>query len=150
MSRPHGSKSRKTILREAEIEGKLRAPNTIYDTLHIIEVAASWFFERAVKPRKGRKPIEVDEDYRSTAQLAALAVPFKHARLAATRILGDPNSPVDIKDNATADELRAEIMKRIEILVSAGLIDLKALPMLDGGIANQPFCDVDQSGINGE
>jgi hypothetical protein len=41
-------------------------------------------------------------------------------------------------------------MKRLKILVSAGLIDLKALPVPDGGIANQSIPGVDQSGINGE
>jgi hypothetical protein len=41
-------------------------------------------------------------------------------------------------------------MKRLEILTSAGLIDLKALPAPDGGTANQPIPGVDQSGIIGE
>jgi len=51
---------------------------------------------------------------------------------------------------ATADELRAEIMKRLEILTSAGLIDLQALPARMVGIANQSMPCVDQSGINGK
>jgi hypothetical protein len=66
------------------------------------------------------------------------------------KLAGDPNNPVRFNDNATADELRAEIMKRLRILVSAGLIDLKALPAPKGGIANQPIPGVDRSGINGE
>jgi hypothetical protein len=41
-------------------------------------------------------------------------------------------------------------MKRLEILTSAGLIDLKALPVPGGGIANQPVPGVNQSGINGK
>ena len=44
------------------------------------------------------------------------------------KVAGDPNNPVRFKDDATADELRAELMKRLEILTSAGLIDLEALP----------------------
>ncbi|MGC1352692.1 MAG: hypothetical protein WA858_23405, partial [Xanthobacteraceae bacterium] len=68
----------------------------------------------------------------------------------ATKILGDPNSPVRFNDNATADELRAEIMKRLEILTSAGLIDLQALPAPAGGIANQrPPASINR-GANGE
>ena len=72
---------------------------------------------------------------------------------------GDVNIPADLartkinkrrRDDATADELRADIMKRLKILVSAGLIDLKALPVPGSGIANQPNPGVDQSGINGE
>jgi hypothetical protein len=72
-----------------------------------------------------------------------------YARLSAVKVAGDPSNPARFKDDATADELRAEIMKRIEILTSAGLIDLQALPAPKGGIA-QPVFGVDQSGINGE
>ena len=66
---------------------------------------------------------------------------------------GGVNIPADLartkiskrrRDDATADELRAELMKRIRILVSAGLIDLKALPVPDDGIANRPVPGVDQ------
>jgi hypothetical protein len=72
---------------------------------------------------------------------------------------GDVNIPADLartkiskrrRDDATADELRAEIMKRLAVLTSAGLIDLAALPASSDGIANQPIPSADQSGINGE
>ena len=68
-----------------------------------------------------------------------------------TKILGNLRKVrYRFDDNATADELRAELMKRLRILVSAGLIDLKALPVPNGGIAHQPVSGIDQSGINGE
>jgi hypothetical protein len=70
--------------------------------------------------------------------------------LSAVKLAGDPNNPARFKDDATADELRAELMKRIAILQDAGLIDLKALPPPHGGTANQPIPGVDRSGINGE
>jgi hypothetical protein len=54
------------------------------------------------------------------------------------KLAGDPNNPARFKDDATADELRAELMKRLRLLVSAGLIDLKALPVPDVGTANRP------------
>jgi hypothetical protein len=108
----------------------------------MIEVAASYFFRRALEPRKGRKAEQIDQDYRDAAHLAVLAAPFRHSKLTA-KILGDSNNPVRFNDNATADELRAEIMKRLRILVSAGLIDLKALPGPDGGIADQSVASVD-------
>ena len=41
-------------------------------------------------------------------------------------------------------------MKRLKILVSAGLIDLNALPVPAGGIANQSIPGVDQSAISEE
>ena len=113
----------------------------------MIEVAASYFFQRALEPRNGRKAEQIDQDFRDAAHLAVLAAPFRHSKLTATKILGDPNNPVHFRDDATADELRAEIMKRIATLQDAGLIDLKALPVAASGIANQP---TDRSGINGE
>ena len=139
------------VPREAEAkQGNLRDPSEMFDTLYMIEAAASYFFRRALEPRKGRKSEQIDQDYRDAAQLAVLAAPFRHSRLSATKILGDPNNPVHFRDDATADELRAEIMKRLEILTSAGLIDLEALPAPSDGMVKRPRPGVDQSGINGK
>jgi hypothetical protein len=111
----------------------------MFDSLYMIEVAAVHFFRRAELGRhiKGKKAAQVDADYEKAAYLAALAVPFRHARLSATKILGDPNSPLRIRDDASADEIRAEIMKRLEILTSAGLVDLQALPAPNGETVRQ-------------
>jgi hypothetical protein len=54
------------------------------------------------------------------------------------KLAGDPNNPVRIRDSATAEELRAELMKHLGILIDGGLIDLEALPAPNRGIANQP------------
>jgi hypothetical protein len=51
---------------------------------------------------------------------------------------GDPNKPVRIRDDATLEELRAEMMKHLGILIEGGLIDLEALPVPDRGLANRP------------
>ena len=85
----------------------------------------------------GRKQAEVDEYCKQAAALAALVAPYRHARLSAIKLAGDPNSPVRFRDDATADELRAELMKRLEILTSAGLIDLQALPAPGGETVRQ-------------
>jgi hypothetical protein len=82
--------------------------------------------------------------------LAALAALYRHARLSAVKLAGDPNNPARFKDDATADELREEIMRHIARLSDAGVIDLKALPVPAAGVANRPSPGVDQSGINGE
>ena len=90
---------------------------------------ASFFFKRAVRGlRLRRKQPQIDEDYRQAAHIASLAAPYRHAKLSATRIAGDPNNPVRIKDDATIEELRAEMMKHLGILIDGGLIDLEALP----------------------
>ena len=51
---------------------------------------------------------------------------------AAMKLTSDPTIR-PVKDDATADELRAETMKRLEISTSAGLIHLQALPRLPMG-----------------
>ena len=121
------------------------------DSLYVIECSMRHFFIRAeMEKNAGRKEEEIDEDYKQAAALAALVAPYRHARLSAMKLAGDPNNPARFKDDATADELRAELMKRLAVLTSAGLIDVQALPAPKGGIANQPIPGVDQSRINGE
>ena len=120
------------------------------DSLYVIEKAAQHFFIRAEMGKNaGRRAEEVDEDYKQAATLAALAAPYRHARLSAMKLARDPNSPVRSKDNATADELRAEVMRRLMVLQEAGAIDLQALPVPMGGIANQSAPGSDQSAQRG-
>lgn len=130
MGRPKGAKNRRTLLREAEDAlGRRRDPNEIVDMLHVIEEAATHFFIRAeLGKNAGRRSEEVDRDYNQAAHLAALAAPYRHARLSAMRLAGEPNNSARFKDYATADELRAEIMEKLAIIRDAGIIDLEALP----------------------
>ena len=44
------------------------------------------------------------------------------------KVAGDPNNSVHFKDDASAEELRAEIERRLNILLDAGIIELKSLP----------------------
>jgi hypothetical protein len=151
--RPRATRpDKRTLLREAEEKlNKTRDPKEIFDSLYVIEASMSYFFMQAElgKHSGARKPEEIRQDYRDAAQLASLAAPFRHSRLTAVKILGDPNNPVHFRDDATAEELRAEIMKRLEILISAGLIDLAALPVPSDGIVKGPKPGVDQSGLHG-
>ena len=115
--------------REAEKYVGEKYTDAVLDSLYVIECSMRHFFIRAEMGKNaGRKREEVDEDYKQAAALAALVAPYRHPRLSAVKVAGDPNNPARFDDNATADELRAELMKRLRILVSAGLIDLKALP----------------------
>jgi hypothetical protein len=54
------------------------------------------------------------------------------------QLAGDPNNPARIRDGATLEELRAEMMKHMGILIEGGLIDLEALPVPNRVIANKP------------
>jgi len=84
----------------------------------------------------GRDQSQVDADYEKAAHLAALLAPYRHARLSAVKLAGDPNNPVRLKDDATTEELRAEIMRRLGVLQEAGVLDLTALPTPKRGVAN--------------
>ena len=153
MGRPKGARNKSTIIKMAERELVDEKYNgQTLDCLFVIEKAMRHFYIRAETGKAvGRSPEQVDEDYRQAAAMANLAVPYRHSRLSAVKLAGDdPNGPVRFKDDATADELRAELMKRIATLQDAGLIDLKALPPPHGGTANQSIPGVDQSRINGE
>jgi hypothetical protein len=153
MGRPKGAKNKRTILREAEKEVDLaNATNEIpLDCIYVIEKAMRHFFLRAETGKAvGRSQEQVDEDYRQAAALASLVAPYRHARLSAVKLAGDPNNAVPIKDAASLDELRDEIMRDLGHLVSTGVIDLKALPVPDAGIANQPPPASINRGANGE
>ena len=67
-----------------------------------------------------RKEALVDQDYKDAATLAAMVAPYRHARLSAVKLAGDPNNPLRIRDDATAEELRAEVMRHIARLMMRG------------------------------
>jgi hypothetical protein len=129
MGRPTGAKNRRTLVREAEEAlGRTRDPNEVVDMLHVIEQVATHFFFRAKMGKNaGRRTEQIDNDYKQAATLAALAAPYRHARLSAVKLAGDPNSPKRIRDDATLEELRAEMMKHMDLLIEGGFIDLEAL-----------------------
>jgi len=137
MGRPKCSRNKRTLLKEAEQHVGAKYVDRVLDSLFVIESAMQHFFIRAEMGKNaGRKQEEVDEDYKQAAALAALVAPYRHARLSAMKIAGDPNTPTRFKDDATADELRAEIMRRLAVLQEAGIIDLQALPAPKRQITN--------------
>jgi hypothetical protein len=120
-------------------------------SLYVLESAMRRFYIRAeMRKHTNDKPDLIDADYQKAAHLAALVAPYRHPRLSAVKLAGDPNNAVPFKDDASLDELREEIMQDLGHLVSTGVIDLKALPRPDGAIANQPPPASINRGTNGE
>jgi hypothetical protein len=100
----------------------------VLDSYYVLESAMRHFYIRAeMRKHTGENSTAVDEDYKRAAALAALVAPYRHARLSAVKLAGDPNNPWRINDDATADELRAEVMKHFIRMRDAGVIDLEAL-----------------------
>jgi hypothetical protein len=128
MGRPKGSRNKRTLLKEAEQYVGTKYADQVLDALYVIEKAMRHFFIRAETGKNaGRKNELVDEDYKQATALAALATPYRHPKLSAVKLAGDPNNPLHIPDDASADELRAEIMRHIGILVQGGVLDLEEL-----------------------
>src|ERR1700738_2924630 len=155
MGRPKGSKNRSTILREAQgamvARGLLGHEQDFLDSLAVMEEGMRHFYVRAIAAKQTKQPDKViDAAMIQAGQIAEAVAPDGPVGVSAVKLAGDPNNPARFKDDATADELRAEVMRRLMILQEAGAIDLQALPVPKGGIANQGAPGVDQSHLNGE
>jgi hypothetical protein len=148
MSRPHGSKNRRTLIREAE-EAMGGASPTQIDCLHVLELAMQHFYGRALLAKQLKAAPEVIAvDLLHAVSIAEKIAPYRHPRLSAVKLAGDPNNPARFKDDATAEELRQEIIKRLTALSEAGVLDLTAVPVPEDGIANRLVPSVDQSGMS--
>jgi hypothetical protein len=102
--------------------------------MHVLEYTMRHFYTRALLLKQiNGKSEQIDANLKEAAAIAEMIVPYRHPRLKAITLAGDPHSSLHIRDDASADEIREEIMKRIRIMVSAGLIDPKALLEPDGG-----------------
>jgi hypothetical protein len=144
MGRPKGSKNKRTLLKEAEQHLGAKYTDQVLDSLYVIESAMRHFFVRAEMGKNaGRSEAEVDADYEKAARLAMLVAPYRHARLSTTKIVAGPVNPVHFEDDATADELREEIQRRLSALHQAGILDLQAVPAPETGIDDQPNCESD-------
>jgi hypothetical protein len=133
MARVAGTKNKRTLLRESQEAMRVeRDPNKIADMLYIMEYSATFYFTRAVAGASGkqkgkarRTAAQVDEDFDRATRIAGMAAPYRRARLSAIKVAGDPSNPMQFKDDATAEELRAEIVRRLNILQKAGILELK-------------------------
>ena len=142
MARPKGAKNKRTLLREEQrrqaalkaAAGLDRSPKDA-DCLAVIEEAMRYFYAKACNERwktDGNADDKViGASYLQAASLAEKVAPYRHARLSAVKLAGDPNNPVRrIWDDITAAELRAEIMAEMERL---GLFET---PLEPQGIEN--------------
>jgi hypothetical protein len=121
------------MLREAE--EAMGRPEEFVDSLQVLEHTMRHFYGRALllKQIKG-KPEQIDADLKEAAAIAEKIAPYRHARLSAVKLAGDPNNPVRIHDNASLDELRELVKLHYDRL--APILDLKSLVPPADGIAN--------------
>jgi hypothetical protein len=78
---------------------------------------------------KNKAPVdEVQKCFQKALYAASLAAPYRHPRLSAVKHIEQGDTIDGISANATAQELRAELTKRIRRLIDEGYVDLEALP----------------------
>ena len=95
---------------------------------------------------KNKAPIEqVQKCFNRALHAASIAAPYRHARLSAVKHLEQADSIDGISANASPEELRAEIAKRVALLRDKGYIDIEALPP-----PAQDAAESDSAGHEGE
>jgi hypothetical protein len=89
------------------------------------------------------KPEQIDADLKEAAAIAEKIAPYRHARLSAVKLAGDPNNPVRIKEDASLEELRELVKLHYDRL--APVLELDAIAAPGDGNANR---DVRQAGAD--
>jgi hypothetical protein len=129
--RPKGAKNTSTLWREAqELIGDGGLVVDVADPLEVIEEVMKYFYGLGVHGAKSKAPVDqVQKCFQKALHAASLAAPYRHARLSAVKHIEQGDTIDGISANATAEELRAEIAKRIRQLIDKGYVDLEALPL---------------------
>ena len=79
------------------------------------------YFSKAMQAKTNNMKPEIVDNYMQKAiDVAEKVAPYRHARLSAVKLAGDPNNSAPFKDVAS---VREEIMQDLGRLVSAGVCD---------------------------
>jgi hypothetical protein len=117
--------------------GLLDHEQDFLDSLHVMEEGMRHFYVRAMAAKQTKQSDKViDAAMIQAVQIAEKIAPYRHARLSAVKLAGEPNNPLRVWDNASAAELHAEIMRDLGVLIEGGVIDLEALPVPKRRMAN--------------
>jgi hypothetical protein len=116
------------------------------DSLHVMEVGMQHFFTKAMTAKANNgKPEIIDANMLQAVSIAEKIAPYRHARLSAMKLAGDPNATKEPGDDASLEELKRIVEFHLERI--APVLDLKVIP-INGtdteprdGIAN---CDAPQ------
>ena len=99
-----------------------------------METIMMHYYTQALSKKALNKPeAEIDAAMALALHAAEKCAPYRHARLTAIKLAGDPNNPLRMLDTASTEELKAEIMKHLKIL--APVLDLEPLMALADGSA---------------
>ena len=147
MGRPKGAKNKRTLLREAEQKLLSVKREDFLDAMVVLEEGMRHFYSRAVQLKSANgNPKEIDDNLLKAVDIAEKVMPYRHHRLAAIKLDKDPVMG-ELHENASLEELEAEMKKHL--LRLAPILDLEALvaPEPSDGIANR---EVPQGGAAGD
>ena len=129
--RPRGSKNANTARQELERLAGDSALGQGIDPLYILEAIAAYFYSIAEAMRRTPDATlsEIAAYFEKAARVAGMAAPYRHGKLSMIKLAGHPNIGVGpFKADATLEELKAELGKRVLAMAEAGLIDVASLP----------------------
>jgi hypothetical protein len=93
----------------------------VADPLEVIEQVMRYFYGLGVHGAKSKAPIDqVQKCFSKALHAASLAAPYRHPRLSAVKQIDQADTIDGISSNATPEELRAEIAKRVAMLRDRG------------------------------
>jgi hypothetical protein len=72
------------------------------DSLYVMETAMQHFYVKAIvaKQNKGKADV-IDANFLQAVSIAEKIAPYRHARLSAVKLAGDPNATKEIGDDAS-------------------------------------------------
>ena len=128
--RRKGAKNVNTVWREAQVlVGDSGLVVDAADPLEVIEQVMRYFYGLGVHGAKSKAPVdEVQKCFNRALHAASIAAAYRHPKLSAVKHIEQIDSIDGISANATPEELRIEIAKRIALLRDKGYVDLDALP----------------------
>jgi hypothetical protein len=136
MARTKGARSNSTIRRamiarraQFAVIGEINTTISLDSLAVLEEVMQHFYFKAKILEGMGEEGDyqEVDKAWAETGRWAKEVAQFRHAKIQAIRLGGDPNAPV-LPENMTLDELRDSIMADLERLRETGVLDLPSLP----------------------
>ena len=88
-----------------------------------------YFYAIGLHGAKSKAPVdEVQKCFNRALHAASIAAAYRHPKLSAVKHLEKTHSIDGISANASVEELRAEIAKRVALLRDKGYLNLDALP----------------------
>jgi hypothetical protein len=127
--RKKGTKNQRTRWKDAQINvARDASAAVIADPIEVVERVMMYFYTLGVEGAKHRAPFEeVQKCFNRALHAASIAAPYRHPRLSAVKHVDAAQALEGIRADATPEELRAEITKRIRLLKAKGYLDLEAI-----------------------